>query len=120
MGLLCRRTEAAASGDSEEEERKVDSRRSALQDNAPAHTSQVAMAAVTECGFKVLPHPLYSPDLDVRKVRSGLPVADSVAGCRFICRFGCRFSCRLPIQMPIQMPIQLPVADSVAGCRFSC
>ena len=66
---------------------------------------------------------------DVRKVRSGLPVA----GCRFSCRlpiqlpvadsdadsaagcrFRCRFSCRLPIQMPIQMPIQLPVADSVA------
>ena len=34
-----------------------------LQDNAPAHTSQVAIAAVTECGFKVLPHPPYSPDL---------------------------------------------------------
>ena len=28
--ILCRRTEAAASGDCEEEERKVDSRRSAL------------------------------------------------------------------------------------------
>ena len=25
--------------------------------------SQVAMAAATECGFKVLPHPPYSPDL---------------------------------------------------------
>ena len=34
-----------------------------LQDNAPAHTSQVAMAAATECGFEVLPHPPYSPDL---------------------------------------------------------
>ena len=34
-----------------------------LQDNTPAHTSQVAMAAATECGFEVLPHPLYSPDL---------------------------------------------------------
>ena len=31
-----------------------------LQDNAPAHKSQVAMAAATECGFKVLPHLLYS------------------------------------------------------------
>ena len=28
-----------------------------LQDNAPAHTSQVAMTAATECGFEVLPHP---------------------------------------------------------------
>ena len=34
-----------------------------LQDNAPAHTSQVAMVAVTEYGFKVLPHPPYSPSL---------------------------------------------------------
>ena len=34
-----------------------------LQDNAPAHTSQVAMAAAEECGFRVLPHPPYSPDL---------------------------------------------------------
>ena len=28
-----------------------------LQDNAPAHTSQVAMTAATECGFEILPHP---------------------------------------------------------------
>ena len=34
-----------------------------LQDNAPAHMSQVAMAAATECSFEVLPHPTYSPDL---------------------------------------------------------
>ena len=34
-----------------------------LQDNAQAHTSQVAMAAETKCSFKVLPHLLYSPDL---------------------------------------------------------
>ena len=34
-----------------------------LQDNAPAHTSQVAMTDVTECGFEVLPHPPYSPDM---------------------------------------------------------
>ena len=34
-----------------------------LQDNATAHTSQVAMAAATKCIFKVFPHPLYSPDL---------------------------------------------------------
>ena len=27
-----------------------------LQDNAPAHTSQVAMTAATECGFDILPH----------------------------------------------------------------
>ena len=34
-----------------------------MQDNAPAHTSQVAMTAATECGFEVLPNPPYSPDM---------------------------------------------------------
>ena len=34
-----------------------------LQDNAPAHTSQVAMTAATECGFEVFPHPSYSLDM---------------------------------------------------------
>ena len=34
-----------------------------LQDNAPAHTSQVAMTAATECGFEILPHPSYSTAL---------------------------------------------------------
>ena len=34
-----------------------------LQDNALAHTSQVSTAAATECGFEVLPHLPYSPDL---------------------------------------------------------
>ena len=34
-----------------------------LHDNAPVHTSQVAMTAATECGFEILPHPSYSPDM---------------------------------------------------------
>ena len=34
-----------------------------LQNNAPAHTSQVAMLAATECGLKVLPDLPYSPDM---------------------------------------------------------
>ena len=34
-----------------------------LQDNAPAHTSQVAMAAASKCSLEGLPHPPYSPDL---------------------------------------------------------
>ena len=34
-----------------------------LQDNAPSHRSQVAMAAATECGFEILPYPPYSPDI---------------------------------------------------------
>jgi histone-lysine N-methyltransferase SETMAR len=34
-----------------------------LHDNAPAHTSQVAMAAATDRGFKMSPHPPYSTEL---------------------------------------------------------
>ena len=33
------------------------------QDNAPAHKSAVAMAAIHNCGFELLDHPPYSPDL---------------------------------------------------------
>lgn len=32
-------------------------------DNAPAHTSSVAIATIQNCGFQLLPHPPYSPDL---------------------------------------------------------
>jgi len=34
-----------------------------LHDNAPAHTSAVATSAVAECGYELLLHPPYSPDL---------------------------------------------------------
>ena len=34
-----------------------------LQDNALAHTSQFAMSAAIECGFEILSHPPYSPDI---------------------------------------------------------
>ena len=33
------------------------------QDNAPAHTSVVAMATIHDCRFELVPHPPYSPDL---------------------------------------------------------
>ena len=33
------------------------------QDNAPVHSSKVAMQSVRDCGFELLPHPPYSPDL---------------------------------------------------------
>ena len=33
------------------------------QDNAPAHKSVVAMAAVRDCGIEVVDHPPYSPEL---------------------------------------------------------
>ena len=32
------------------------------QDNAPAHKSVVAIAAVHDCGFTLFDHPLLSPD----------------------------------------------------------
>lgn len=34
-----------------------------LQDNAPVHRSQVAMAALKDSGFREIDHPPYSPDL---------------------------------------------------------
>ena len=34
-----------------------------MHENSPAYTPQVVMVAVTECGFEILPHPRYSPDL---------------------------------------------------------
>ena len=34
-----------------------------LQDNAPAHTAKLSKDAAAECGFQLLPHPPYSPDL---------------------------------------------------------
>ena len=54
MCILCRRTKAAASGDSEEKKRKFGTRFSALVE------SQVDMAAETKCSFEVCPHPPYS------------------------------------------------------------
>ena len=50
----------ATPGNLKKETRKTDSRCSIL---APANTSQVVMTAATECGFEILPHPPYSPDM---------------------------------------------------------
>ena len=52
-----------APGNCKKEERKFTRGVLLLQDNAPAHSSQVAKTAATECGFEVLPHPPYSPDM---------------------------------------------------------
>ena len=59
-GILCRQIEAATPDNCKKEVRKTDL---LLQDNAPAHTSQVPMTAATECRFEILPHPPYSPDM---------------------------------------------------------
>lgn len=47
------------------EKRRGKLRRGVLlqQDNAPAHTSRIALAAAADCGFEVISHPPYSPDL---------------------------------------------------------
>ena len=34
-----------------------------LHDNAPAHRAQQAVQTAEQCGFEILPHPAYSPDL---------------------------------------------------------
>jgi len=34
-----------------------------LADNAPAHSSQAAVMEARQCGYEILPHPPYSPDL---------------------------------------------------------
>ena len=34
-----------------------------LHDNAPVHTARVSQDAIKECGFEMIPHPPYSPDL---------------------------------------------------------
>ena len=34
-----------------------------LHDNAPAHTSAVVTSAAAECGYELLSHPPYLPDL---------------------------------------------------------
>ena len=43
--------------------RKTDSRCAALAGQRPTHTSQVAMTAATECGFEILHHPPFTPDI---------------------------------------------------------
>ena len=34
-----------------------------LHDNASSHSSRVAVASAKQCGFELLPHPFYLPDL---------------------------------------------------------
>ena len=33
------------------------------QDNAPVHKSAIAISAIYHCGFELMEHPPYSPDL---------------------------------------------------------
>ena len=62
-GILCIRIEAPATGHPREEAGKLDGVPLLLYHNAPAHSSNIAQAAIRECGFELLPHPPYSPDM---------------------------------------------------------
>ena len=55
------------------------------QDNAPAHTSAVTMAAIRECGFKLLSQPPYSPDLAPSDYHVFRSLKDSLRGQSFGC-----------------------------------
>jgi hypothetical protein len=55
--ILCRRIETSRN-------RKCKGKlKQGIHDNAPAHTSQFAMAAATDCEFEILPNSPLSPDL---------------------------------------------------------
>jgi len=55
------------------------------QDDAPAHTSAVAMAAIRECGFELLSPPPYSPDLAPSDYHVFRSLKDSLRGHSFGC-----------------------------------
>jgi len=55
------------------------------QDNAPAHTSAVAMPAIRECGLELLSQLPYSPDLAPSDYHVFRSLKDSLRGQRFGC-----------------------------------
>ena len=59
-----------------------------LHDNAPAHTSQVAMTAAIECGFGILPHPPYSPDMTPSDYYLFLKLKSHLHGTHYGCNEG--------------------------------
>ena len=61
--LLCRRVRPLHMEISRQRRVKLTRGVLLLQDNATVHTSQVAMTAVTEFGFEILPHQPYSLDM---------------------------------------------------------
>lgn len=54
------------------------------QDNAPAHTSNIAMATIHDCGFELMSHPPYSPDLAPSDYHLFPNLKKSLAGQRFV------------------------------------
>jgi len=55
------------------------------QNNAPAHTAAVAMAAIRDCGFELLSQPPYSPDLAQSDYHVFRSLKDSLRGRSFGC-----------------------------------
>jgi len=54
-------------------------------DNTPAHTSAVSVATIRECGFELLSHLQYSPDLAPSDYHVFRSLKDSLCGQRFGC-----------------------------------
>ena len=53
------------------------------QDNAPAHTSLVAMATIHDCGIELVSYPPYLPDLAPSDFHLQLQIKKALAGCHF-------------------------------------
>ena len=53
------------------------------QDNAPDHTFVVAMATIHDCGFELVPHPPYLPDLAPSDFHLFPQMKKALAGCHF-------------------------------------
>ena len=54
-----------------------------LQDNAPAHTAQITLAAAVTQNIEILPHPVYSPDLSPCDFHLFPNLKKSIKGKRF-------------------------------------
>ena len=55
------------------------------QDNAPVHKSVITMAAIHDCGFKLIEHPRYSPDLAPSDYQLFQKLKTANSGTRFQC-----------------------------------
>jgi len=53
------------------------------QNNAPAHASSQALAAIRNTGFELLLHPLYSPDLALSNIYLFPKLKEFMKGCNF-------------------------------------
>jgi histone-lysine N-methyltransferase SETMAR len=55
-----------------------------LHDNAPPHTSHFSTSAIYECGFEILQHPPYSPDLAPSDFHLFANLKKALGGSRFL------------------------------------